>query len=126
MFTLEMFVLFLASFQPIAIGVLAYIGLGRVASRELLNSFGGVREKVAAYRFYECAAYSRLTQLVRYGIPFLSLCLAYIVYDVDIMLLIAEMPVVVHYGVVEIYALLLFIALFILALWYDYRALGYS
>lgn len=107
----ELALIALSCSQPIIIGLLAFMGLGRqVSSSDLAQSLSSMHQKLGNYRFYECATYSRLGSLVRYQISFFSVLIAYVVYDVDLVFFVSEAIMLSSYGIVG-YCLLAFFIL---------------
>ena len=67
MSALEIFLILVSVTQPLCVGAFAYLGLTRTLSRSGLGSIvGSRRERLAAFRFYECSTYSRLSSAFVY------------------------------------------------------------
>jgi NADH:ubiquinone oxidoreductase subunit 3 (subunit A) len=127
MFSSEFLILSASCLQPLVIGVVAFFGLGRqIASADLAQSLATVNQKLGAFRFYECAGYSRLGSLLRYNISFFSILIAFIIYDIDFIFLVSEVLMLSGYGAACWFALSFFILCLVVGLWYDYSSVGYS
>jgi len=109
------------------VGVLANVGLIRSLSRAGIGSVLAVRrDRVSAVRFYECATYSRLSNTFTYPISFLAVLCAYIIYDLDLTLIVADILLLGDCGWSECLVLGLIILLTVFGLTVDYRLSGYS
>jgi NADH:ubiquinone oxidoreductase subunit 3 (subunit A) len=127
MFSSEFLFLAASCLQPLVVGFAAFAGLGRQAtSADLAQSLATVDQKLGAFRFYECASYSRLGSLLRYNISFFSILVAFIIYDVDFIFLFSELLMLSGYGAACWFVLAFFVLCLVVGLWYDYSAVGYS
>ena len=77
--------------QPFIMGLLVLI-----ASRPRLSVFYwttrnvSTRHHAKGTRFFECAAYPRLTGWLRYGTQGLALCAVFLLYDLDLVFFFSE------------------------------------
>lgn len=127
MFGLELIVFVVSLTEPLIIGALMFISLGRIMSSESVSSLvASVRSSSSPYKFYECASYTRLTSLVALNTPFLVIMLAYVIYDVDVVLLISEVSLCASFGLRELIVLALYFYFFIVGLYLDFCLCGYS
>lgn len=127
MFGLEFLLLIVVSFEPALIGLLVFIGLGReVGINNILKLIYSSRASSTPYRFYECASYSRLAPVVVYSLPFILVLLAYLIYDVDFILLVSESSLASTFGLYETGVLICYIYFFGLGLLIDYVVSGYA
>jgi NADH:ubiquinone oxidoreductase subunit 3 (subunit A) len=127
MFSSEFLILATSCLQPLVIGLVAFSGLGRqIASADLAQSLATVNQKLGAFRFYECASYSRLGSLLRYNVSFFSILIAFIIYDIDFIFLVSEVLMLSGYGAACWFAFSFFILCLVVGLWYDYSSVGYS
>lgn len=127
MFSSEFLLLAVSCLQPLIIGFVAFLGLGRqVGSTELAQSLATVNQKLGAFRFYECAGYSRLGSLIRYNISFFSILIAFIIYDIDFVFFVSEVLMLSGYGALCWTVFLFFMLCLVVGLWYDYCSVGYS
>jgi len=113
--------------QPLCVGAVAYLGLVRSVSRSsILNTLGSRRDRLASFRFYECATYSRLTSAFVYPISFVAVLCAYIVYDVDLSLFLCELLLLGDAGFLEYFTLIVLVFFTVAGLVYDYKVCGYG
>lgn len=84
MLTFDVLLLVMSSFQPIIIGHVAFMGIGRIVSVEdFFLSNSDVRSVSLNSRVYECATYSKLSNLFSYNINTTLLMLTFLIYDID-------------------------------------------
>jgi NADH:ubiquinone oxidoreductase subunit 3 (subunit A) len=123
----ELLLMLVAAAQPLCVGLLAYVGLVRTLSRSGLGSvLSSRRDRLAAFRFYECATYSRLSSSFVYPLSFTLVLCAYVVYDVDLALFLCEVLLLSDAGLAEVFVLVILIFTTIVGLVYDYRVGGYG
>jgi len=104
----------LACFQPLVIGLIVMLGVGRFTPMGAHSAFtGGVRNNTTAFRFFECATYSRLGSQLHYNVQVFSICLAFLLYDVDLFFFLAEAVHLDSNSLYEVALLGVFILLFI-------------
>jgi NADH:ubiquinone oxidoreductase subunit 3 (subunit A) len=106
--------------QPSVLGlalfVLARPGLlGWAADAQLR----GVRKRLRAVRFFECAAYARLAGRLRYGLQVLSLCAVFVLYDLDLVFFFAEATCGGWWSCEQAMLVLVFAGLFAAGVVYD-------
>jgi len=126
MFSLDFFILFVSFSQPLIVGLLAYIGLGRYVSKSSLSVWSDKSIKTSQVRVYECSTFTRLSPVTKYAIPMSNLLCAFIVYDVDLILFVSEVVSLLTYSVAELIILFFFIFCFFCGLVIDYRKTGTS
>ena len=125
MFSFEFLILCISCFQPLVLGILVFIGIGNITTKIFLNKAGSIRSKLSSFRFYECATYSRLTSMVVYGSQFFSIFLAFLIYDVDLIFILAEVIFFADYSIDDLLVLSVFILLFICGVMYDKYTTGF-
>jgi len=85
MSTLEGAVILVSCLQPALLGVLVWVGGGRwLGSLAPTAPLSAPRSRGADLRLFECATSGRLTSTVEFGINTLALCMAFLLYDVDV------------------------------------------
>ncbi len=127
MSALEIFLILVSVTQPLCVGAFAYLGLARTLSRSGLGSIvGSRRERLAAFRFYECSTYSRLSSAFVYPLSFTLVLCAYIIYDVDLALFLCEALLLADAGLAEVSIFAALLAFTVVGLLFDYRLSGYS
>jgi NADH:ubiquinone oxidoreductase subunit 3 (subunit A) len=84
-------VLVIVYIQPPVMGVLLALRFrpGLIDTAWWARSLG-IRQRQKSTRFFECAAYSRLSGWVRYGTQSLALCAVFLLYDVDLVFFFTE------------------------------------
>jgi len=97
-----------------------------LARSGLVTSLGGRRERTSTIRFYECATYSRLASAFVYPTSFLSVLCAYVLYDVDLALVLVDAIIILDCGFVELLVCVLLVACTAWGLVFDYRVCGYG
>ena len=113
--------------QPLCVGLLAYLGFFRTLARSGLSSvIAARRERLTAFRFYECATYSRLSSSFTYPLSFITVLCSYLVYDVDLSLFLCEVLLVTDAGAAEFVIFTALTVFTILGLTYDYKLGGYG
>jgi hypothetical protein len=81
--------------QPPLLGLLLATTLRPgLLSSAWLSRYLGVRQRTRSTRFFECAAYARLTGWLRYGTQSLGFCALFLLYDLDLIFFFAEMTAV--------------------------------
>jgi NADH:ubiquinone oxidoreductase subunit 3 (subunit A) len=127
MSAVEVTTMILSVTQPLCVGLFAYVGLARALARSGFGStLSSRRERLAAFRFYECATYSRLASAFVYPLSFTMVLCAYVIYDVDLALFLCEVLLLADAGLVELFAFSMLTGFTVVGLVYDYRASGYS
>jgi NADH:ubiquinone oxidoreductase subunit 3 (subunit A) len=58
--------------------------------------------------------------------PFFSIVIAFIIYDVDFVFFFSEVFMLANYGFIAYWVLSCFLLLMFVGLWYDYFILGFS
>jgi len=119
MYSFEVFILLISCIQPLLIGSLIFIGIGILKPQHLLNKLNTIRNRLTAYRFYECSTYSRLTSTIKYGSQFFTLFIAFLIYDVDLIFLLSEVIFLSENAFNDLIIIIVFILLFLLGLSYD-------
>ena len=76
----------------------------------------GVRNQTSAFRFFECAAYSRLGSRLHYNIQTFSICLAFLLYDIDLFFFFAEATHLDTNGALDLCIMAVFLLLFMAGL----------
>lgn len=123
----EALLLVVAVSQPLCVGAFAYVGALRLLSRGGFGLLASTRrERVSAFRFYECATYSRLASMFAYPISFVMVLCSYIIYDVDVALFVCEALLAADAGLSELFILAALVALTAAGLVFDYRTSGYG
>lgn len=124
---LEVTLLVISVTQPLCVGALAYVGLSRSLARSGLGSVVSARrERLAAFRFYECATYSRLSSAFVYPISFTLVLCAYVIYDVDLALFLSEVLLLSDAGLAEVSIFGMLVVFTAAGLLFDYRLSGYG
>ena len=123
---MELGIIFLASTQPLVVGVLAYLGCGRLLSRTLLHWGMAPAQRLTPNRTYECATYTRLSALLTLNTSAITLVFAFLIYDVDLILFVSEVALVSSYGLTELIVAGAFTLFFVGGLVVDYRVSGSS
>lgn len=77
-------------------------------------------------RVYECATPSRLPQLVNYSLGYFSTLVTYLLYDIDLALILPEVLVCGEYGLFELLVLAEFGVCMVSGLWYEYYYTSFS
>jgi len=126
MFSFEFLIIFISCFQPLLIGILVFVGVGRIFNKTVFNKLGSIRSKLSSFRFYECATYSRLSSMVVYGSQFFTIFLAFLVYDVDLIFILPSTILSSDYSIDDLVLLLIFILLFIAGMSYDKKNTNFS
>jgi len=127
MFTLEFLISIISCFLPLIVGFLAFIGLGRLIDlTSFFSSFGLYNSKTTAFRLYECATYSRLSNLFSYSINNISIFLAFIVYDIDLIFFLPSSSYINNFGFIDHFIWFLFLFLFALGIYYDKQTFGFN
>lgn len=127
MFGTELLVFIVSLTEPLIIGALMFVSLGRIVSGESISSIlASVRSSATPYKFYECASYSRLSSVVALNTPFLIIMLAYVIYDVDVILIVSDVSLCANFGLRELVVLGLYIYFFVIGLYLDFCLCGYS
>lgn len=118
---------YVACFQPLVIGLAAFLGLGRlVPAAAPAGQAGSTRTTLSAYRFFECATYSRLGSRLSYNMQTFSICMAFLLYDLDLFFF---LPEAVHFETnspFELGFLALYLLFFMGGLWFDYTRFGFE
>jgi len=81
---------------------------------------------LAAFRFYECATYSRLSSAFVYPISFTLVLCAYVIYDVDLALFLSEVLLLSDAGLAEVSIFGMLVVFTAAGLLFDYRLSGYG
>lgn len=120
-------VVLVATLQPIVIGLIAIVGIGRSFNGSFFfKKTNGIRSKLPVTRLYECSTYSRLSQVVIFEISYFSIALSHIIYDVDFIFFLSEVTVLGDYSMLDVFALTYLLVLFFLGLWFDDTLSGFS
>lgn len=123
----EVGLFFVSVTQPLCVGALAYVGLAKSLSRAGLGStISARRERLASFRFYECATYSRLSSTFAYPISFTLVLCAYLIYDVDLALFLSEVLLLADTGLSEVVIFATLVVFTVAGLLFDYRLSGYG
>lgn len=118
---------YVACFQPLVIGLAAFIGLGRFAPAGATSAhISTTRNSLSAYRFFECATYSRLGSRLNYNVQTFSICMAFLLYDLDLFFFLPEASHLESNGPLELFAIAVFLAFFVVGLWFDYTRFGFE
>jgi NADH:ubiquinone oxidoreductase subunit 3 (subunit A) len=125
--SLEFVLSLVACFQPLVIGALVVVGLGRLSPPLGAGGrAGGLRGSTSAFRFFECASYSRLSSRLHYNMQTFSICLAFLLYDIDLFFFFAESTHLDSNSIYELCLLAIFLGLFMFGLWFDYTRFGFE
>jgi NADH:ubiquinone oxidoreductase subunit 3 (subunit A) len=91
MLNLEFMIAVLMLAQPPFFGFIFFaISRTGITSRYLFSYFKTTRKRFKSVKFFECAVYSRLINSIQYDIFVLSLCILFILYDVDLIFFFPE------------------------------------
>ncbi len=127
MLTSEFIILLLSLLQPLFVGLilllLSKLGLN---SRFFFFFIKNIRFKFKSINFFECAVYSRLLNIITYDIFMLSLCILFILYDVDLIFFFTEVLCVDYWVYNELLFIFINLLLLFCGLWYDYLYLGFN
>lgn len=127
MVSVDIIFFFISCTQPILVGVLAYIGLGRSSSWvEFFKSTSSLRSKVTNYRVYECATPSRLNNLISFNLSFFSIMLTFLIYDVDLVFFASELLLLHSFGFVEAFILFVFFIFLVLGLVFEAKQTNFN
>lgn len=122
---IDLLILICSCFQPIIIGYLVFIGMGlqfSIFSFFFKNT--AINFKNSSTRLYECSTNYRLAHLVLFELNALGVVLAYLVYDVDFIFFLSEIPLFNYYSNLSWLLYLYLFALFLLGLCVDFQLFG--
>lgn len=106
--------------QPLLLGLVGF----SLAKLRLLNwtwslRYGAVRNRLRGTRFFECAAYPRLTGWLRFSTQGLTLCAFFLLYDLDLVFFFAETTSYELWTVTSLVLLVIYFLFFIVGVCYD-------
>lgn len=127
MSSMEFVLGYVACFQPLVIGLAAFVGLGRLVPSSATSAHTGTsRNHLSAYRFFECATYSRLGGRLSYNMQTFSVCMAFLLYDLDLFFFLPEAAHLESNGPLELAVIGVYLAFFAAGLWFDYTRFGFE
>lgn len=124
MINLDSLLTVLALIQPLLLGTLVILGVGRQFNLDGYKVYGAIRQRNQPSRLYECATYSRLSAKLSYEPNTLGLIGAYLIYDVDLIFLLAECAMLTALTISDVGAIIIFVSCLVLALCYDFKEDG--
>ena len=102
MFNFDTTIIILASVQPLLIGLLVTLSFNNLFfNSKFYKYYNNIRNKTTTTKLYECSTYSRLNNKYTYGVQTISMCLAYIIYDVDVIFFFSESTQFLEYSFSE-------------------------
>ena len=119
MCNLDIFISWLSCFQPIVFGLLIFIGIGKESGRIVIGFGVGENES----KFFECATYYRGGGGL--GPYSLGLCLIFVIFDIDVLLLFPEVGLVGFWAPLDYLLGISYIMFFVVGVWWDYSRYGY-
>lgn len=127
MFTFDLIIIILASVQPLLIGLLVTFSFNNIFfNSKFYKYYNNIRNKTTTTKLYECSTYSRLNNKYTYGVQTISMCLAYIIYDVDVIFFFSESTQFLEYTISEVWILFMLFFFFILGIFFDYKKLTFN
>lgn len=110
---------------PIVFGLLAVVGWRQLHASSGMGRLRGPRMRTRSVVFFECAAYSRQHVTTSYDINSIVTCVAFIIYDVDLLFFFPEAIHADMWAPVEAIMVTALVTLFGYGLWYDARRMGF-
>jgi NADH:ubiquinone oxidoreductase subunit 3 (subunit A) len=127
MASLDMVMYTVSCVQPLAIGLIIWWGLGAwVGSLADKAALGAPRTRPSSLRMFECSSNGRLTSRVSISLNSLGVCLAFVLYDIDLFFFFAETAHLSSSSPTELIFLAFYYVLFCGGLWYDYHKFGFE
>lgn len=122
MFYYDMFIIILASVQPLIVGFLVIFSIKNYFySFFFYRYYNAIRVKTITTKLYECSTYSKLTSKYSYSIYTLSSCVMFIVYDVDLIFFFSETNSFINNSTQNLIVLVVLFFLFIVGFMFDYK-----
>lgn len=127
MFNIDLLIIILASVQPLIIGLIVTLSINNLFyNSKFYKYYNNIRSKTTTTKLYECSTYSRLNNNFTYSIQTASMCLAYLIYDVDVIFFFSESTHLSNYNINEFWVLIILILFFILGIFFDYNKLTFN
>lgn len=127
MFNFDTTIIILASVQPLLIGLLVTLSFNNLFfNSKFYKYYNNIRNKTTTTKLYECSTYSRLNNKYTYGVQTISMCLAYIIYDVDVIFFFSESTQFLEYSFSEFWILFMLFFFFLLGIFFDYKKLTFN
>jgi len=127
MLSFDFVVASVACTQPLIIGLLAFIGFGRVTAwTTVYQSLTGLRSSITNFRVYECATATRLNNLVSFNFAFFSVIVTFLIYDVDLVFFASELILISGSGPLELIVLTLLLFLLVFGLVLELRVNNFN
>lgn len=127
MFNADFIIIILSSVQPLIIGLIVTISFNNMFfNSKFYKYYNNLRNKTTTTKLYECSTYSRLNNKYTYSIQTVSMCLAYLIYDVDIVFFFSESTQLLDYSINELWILFLLFFFFVYGIFFDYKKLTFN
>ena len=126
MASLDLVMFLLGGLQPAVVGSVLFLTL-----RKAITPNGSAlrsHKAAEAPQAYECATVARLPNLLAYGVFFLSLLVAYLVYDVDLVFFFIAPTLAPVFAAVDLVTMGFFLLCFVVGVFFDVRvfSVGWS
>ena len=126
MISLDTLITIFSLIQPLLIGFIVSLGIRAQSNFSNLKLYSSIREKSQPSRLYECSTYSRLNSKFTYQVWTLGLLVSFLVYDIDVLLIVALVSLLFVGSVLDLYLILTLLLGLGLAVAYDQKTGSFS
>lgn len=110
--------------QPLLIGILIVLGIKGQKNFSYFKLYSAIRESSQPSRLYECSTYSRLSSKFTYQVWTLSLMMAFLIYDIEVLFLTSLIGILFIGSLLDWAIILLLVIGLAFAVIYDYSTEG--